>query len=164
MIKIIAIIGVALLLGGGVAAAIVMGLVPLPFGPAAEARALLEKAKPPVTVMYVTKERVVNLTDKASSKYLKIALTLEFIDSKLKDPPKGAAVLLQQTEFAAGMSPYSAIIDDALVSTLSSRGSSDLLKPDGKDLLKSDLIANVNHALHDEEKVVNVYFTSFIIQ
>src|ERR1700681_3620132 len=119
MIKIIGIIGVALLLGGGVAAAIVMGLIPLPFGPAAEARAALEKLKPPVTVMYITKERVVNLTDKSATKYLKVALTLEFIDSKLKDPPKGAAVTAQQTEFAAGMSPYTAIIDDAVVSTLS---------------------------------------------
>jgi flagellar basal body-associated protein FliL len=165
MIKIIAIVGVALALGGGLAAAIVMGLIPVPFGPAAEARALAEKAKPPVTVMYVAKERIVNLTDKAASKYLKVTLTLEFIDSKLKDPPKGGpAVLVQQTDFAAEMSPYSAIIDDALVTTLSSRASGDLLKPDGKELLKSDLMANVNHALHDEEKVVNVYFTAFIIQ
>jgi flagellar FliL protein len=152
-------------LGAGVAAAIVMGVIPVPFGPAAEARAAAEKAKPPVTVMYVTKERIVNLTDKAASKYLKVSLTLEFIDSKLKDPPKGGpAVLVQQTDFAAEMSPYSAVIDDALVNTLSSRGSAELLKPDGKDVLKTDLIQNVNHALHDQEQVVNVYFTSFIIQ
>jgi flagellar FliL protein len=164
MIKIVGIIGGGLLVGAGVAVAIVMGLIPLPFGPAAEARAALEKAKPPVTVMYMTKERVVNLTDKAASKYLKVSLTLEFIDSALKDPPKGAAVTAQQAEFAASMSPYSAMIDDALVTTLSAKSSNDLLKPDGKDQLKSDLINNVNHALHDEEKVVNVYFTSFIIQ
>jgi flagellar protein FliL len=164
MIKIVGILGGGLLVGAALAVAIVMGLIPLPFGPAAEARAAAEKAKPPVTVMYTAKERVVNLTDKAASKYLKVALTLEFIDSKLKDPPKGAAVTQQQTDFAAEMSPYSAIIDDALVTTLSSRSSSDLLKPDGKELLKNDLMNNVNHALHDEEKVVAVYFTSFIIQ
>ena len=70
----------------------------------------------------------------------------------------------QQTEFAADMSPYSAVIDDALVTTLSSKSSTDLLRPDGKEQLKNDLMNNVNHALHDEEKVVNVYFTSFIIQ
>jgi flagellar basal body-associated protein FliL len=164
MIKIVGFLGGGLLLGAAVAAAIVMGLIPVPFGPAAEARAAAEKAKPPVTVMYTTKERVVNLTDKGSAKYLKVALTLEFIDSKLKDPPKGAAVTTQQTDFAAEMAPYSAVIDDSLVTTLSAKGSGDLLKPDGKDQLKADLINNVNHALHDEEKVVNVYFTSFIIQ
>ncbi len=164
MIKIIAIVGGALVLGAGVAFAIVMGFIPVPFGPAAEARAAAEKAKPPVTVMYPTKERIVNLTDKAATKYLKVSLTLEFIDTKLKDPPKGPAVLAQQTEFAAEMSGHTAVIDDALVTTLSSKSSTDLLKSDGKDTLKNELMDKVNHALHDEEKVVNVYFTSFIIQ
>lgn len=164
MIKILGIVGGGLLLGAAVAGAVIMGILPVPFGPMAEARAAAEKAKPPVTVMYPEKDRVVNLMDKGSTKYLKVALTLEFIDTKLKDPPKGAAVATQQTEFATEMSPYSAIIDDALVSTLSSKSSADLLKPDGKDQLKQELISNVNRALHDEEKVVNVYFTSFIIQ
>jgi flagellar FliL protein len=164
MIKIFGILGGSLLLGAAIAAIIVMGLVPLPFGPTAEARALVEKSKPPVTVMYPSKEQVVNLADKGSSKYLKVNLTLEFIDSKLKDPPQGAAVTAQQTEFAADMTPYNAIIQDALVSTLSSKTSADLLKPDGKDVLKTDLMNNVNRALHDDQKVVNVYFTTFIIQ
>src|ERR687886_247520 len=127
MIKIVGIIV------AGIVAGVVTGLIPVPFGPAAEARAAAEKAKPPVTVMYTTKERVVNLADKTASKYLKVALTLEFIDSKLKDPPKGAAVTQQQTDFAAEMSPYSAIIDDALVTTLSSKTSADLPNPDGKN-------------------------------
>jgi len=164
MIKIIGILGGSLVLGAAVAAAIVMGLVPVPFGPAAEARAAAEKAKPPVTVMYPLKEQVVNLSDKGATKYLKAAVTLEFIDTKLKDPPVGAAVAQQQTDFATDVSPYQAIIQDALVTTLSSKSSADLLKPDGKDQLKADLMNTVNHALHDDEKVVNVYFTSFIIQ
>jgi len=164
MIKIVGIIGAALALGAGIAVAIVMGMVPLPVGPAAEARAAAEKAKPPVTVMYPTKERIVNLTDKSAAKYLKVSLTLEFIDSKVKDPPKSEAVKLQQDEFAKDMSGHAAVIDDALVTTLSSKSSAELLKPDGKEALKSELIDHVNHALHEDEKVVNVYFTSFIIQ
>jgi flagellar FliL protein len=164
MIKIVGILFGALALGAAVAVAIVMGVIPLPVGPAAEARAAAEKAKPPVTVMYPTKERVVNLTDKASSRYLKVALTLEFIDHKVKDPPKGEAIKLQQEEFAKDLAGHTAVIDDALVTTLSSKSSADLLKADGKESLKNELIDRVNHALHDEEKVVNVYFTSFIIQ
>ena len=164
MIKIVAFVAAGLALGAAVAVAIVMGLVPLPFGPMAEARAAAEKAKPPVTVMYPTKDRVVNLNDKSGTKYLKVALTLEFIDSKVKEPPKGEAVKAQQEEFAKDMSGHSAIIDDVLVSTLSSKSSADLIKPEGKEALKTELIDRVNHALHDEEKVVNVYFTSFIVQ
>jgi flagellar basal body-associated protein FliL len=166
MIKIIAIVIGGLLVGAGLAYGTFVGIIPvaIPFGPAAEARAAADRAKPPVTVMYPTKERVVNLTDKSASKYLKVALTLEFIDTRLKDPPAAAAVGQQQTDFASEMSPYGAVIEDALTTTLSSKSSGDLLKSDGKDQLKNDLIQNVNHALHDQEKVVNVYLTEFIIQ
>jgi flagellar basal body-associated protein FliL len=164
MIKILGILSGSLLLGAAVAAAIVMGVVPVPFGPAAEARAVMEKNKPPVTVMYPTKEQVVNLSDKSGNKYLKTAVTLEFIDTKYKDPPQGAAVAQQQTDFATDVSPQSAIIQDALVKTLSSKTSADLLKPDGKDQLKTDLINNINQSLHGDPRAVGVYFTTFIIQ
>ena len=114
--------------------------------------------------MYLTKERVVNLTDKATSKYLKVALTLEFIDTKLKDPPKGAAVLAQQTEFAAEMSPlqrhHRRCAGDHVVEQM--LGGPDQTRRQRH--AQNELMDNVNHALHDEEKVVNVYFTSFIIQ
>src|ERR1051326_6233285 len=133
MIKIIGILGGSLVLRAAVAAAIVMGMIPLPLGPAAEARAAAEKAKPPVTVMYPAKEQVVNLADKSAGKYLKVDLTLEFIDDKYKDPPVGAAVTQQQTEFAADLTPYTQIIQDALVTTLTSKSSTDLLQPNGKD-------------------------------
>src|ERR671931_2318927 len=108
MIKIVGIIVAGIVIGAGVAAGVVTGVIPAPVGPAAEARAAAEKAKPPVTVMYPTKERVVNLTDKSSSRYLKVALTLEFIDSKVKDPPKGEAIKLQQEEFAKDLAGHTA--------------------------------------------------------
>jgi flagellar basal body-associated protein FliL len=164
MIKIVAFAGAGLAVGAAVALTALLGVLPVPFGPLAEARQAAEKARPPVTVMYPTKERVVNLTDRPTPRYLKVQLTLEFIDSKVKEPPKGDTVKAQQEMFARDMSGYSAIIEDALTTTLSSHSSNDLLKSDGKDLLKQELIERVNKALHDDEKAVNVYFTSFIIQ
>ena len=164
MIKILVFAGVGLAIGAAVAITALLGILPVPFGPLAEARQAAEKSRPPVTVMYPTKERVVNLMDKATPHYLKVQLTLEFIDSKLKEPPKGDAIKAQQDEFARGMAGYTAIIEDALTTTLSSKTSADLLKPDGKDLLKQELIEKVNKSLHDEERAVAVYFTSFIIQ
>ena len=164
MIKIVAFAGAGLAVGAAVAVTALLGVLPVPFGPLAEARQAAEKARPPVTVMYPTKERVVNLTDRPTPRYLKVQLTLEFIDSKVKEPPKGDTVKAQQEMFARDMSGYSAIIEDALTTTLSSHSSNDLLKSDGKDLLKQELIERVNKALHDDEKAVNVYFTSFIIQ
>ena len=166
MMKILLFVGLGLAVGAAIAGAALTGVlpIPVPFGPAAAAREAAEKAKPPVTVMYPTKERVVNLSDRATPRFLKVALTLEFIDSKLKDPPKGDGVKAQQDDFAKEMSGYTAIIDDALVTTLSSKSSTELLKSDGKEQLKQELIDHVNHALRDSEKVVNVYFTTFVIQ
>ena len=162
--KMLLFVGIGLGLGAVVAVTAVLGVLPVPFGPMAEARQAAERARPPVTVMYPTRERVVNLTDKSTPRYLKVQLTLEFIDSKVKEPPRGEAVKAQQDEFAKDMSGHSAIIEDALTTTLSSKSSTDLLKPEGKEELKQELIERVNRALHEEEKVVNVYFTSFIIQ
>ena len=162
--KILLFVGVGLGLGGALATTALLGILPVPFGPMAAAREAAERARPPVTVMYPTKERVVNLMDKSTPRYLKVQLTLEFIDTKVKEPPHGDAVKAQQDDFAKDMSGYSAVIEDALTTTLSSKSSTDLLKPEGKDELKQELIDHVNRALHDEEKVVNVYFTSFIIQ
>ena len=127
MKKILLFVGVGLAVGGALAVAAVLGVLPVPFGPLAEARAAAERAKPPVTVMYPTKERVVNLMDKQTSHYLKVQLTLEFIDTKVKEPPKGDAVKAQQDEFAKDMQGYSAVIEDALTTTLSSKTSSGLL-------------------------------------
>ena len=168
MIKTPAMVGGGLALGLIVVAATLLGIAPIPVGPVHDAQVAAAQATaaalPPVTVMFPTKERIVNLTDKSATRYLKVQMTLEFLDHKLKEAPKGAAIKAQQEEFAADMEPHQAIIDDALNTILSSKTSQDLLKPNGKEALKSELKEAINHALHDREEVVNVYFTTFIIQ
>ena len=164
IVRILIVVVLGLAAGGGLTVAVLMGVLPVPFGPLAEARAAVEKAKPPVTVMYALKERVVNLADTNSPKYLKAQVTLEFIDHAAKEPPKGEAVKLAQEHFAGEMSAYSAIIEDRVIAVLSSKTASEIVTAAGKEALKQDLISKMNAALHDEEQVVNVYFTSFIVQ
>lgn len=164
VVRLVGILVIGLAAGGVVAALAIGGILPVPFGPLAEARAAQEKARPPVTVMYPTKERIVNLTDTNSPRYLKAQITLEFIDVKLKEPPKGEELKKQQEEFAVEMSAYSAVVEDKLVTILSSKSSPELLTPAGKEKLRVELIDKLNAAFHDAEKVVNVYFNTFIIQ
>jgi flagellar FliL protein len=177
-ILIMAVVGLLVGLGGTVA--VLFGIVPV--GPVAEAKALAEKAKPPVTVMYVVKEKVINLADTARPRYLKVQVTLEFIDHKLKAPPKGEEVKKQQEEFAKEMAGYAPIIEDKIGSVISKKSSTELLRPEGKDHLKSELIDSLNAALapyqgeaassgkaeasakHQGDAVVNVYFPAFIVQ
>ncbi len=162
--------------GVGVAALVMTGIVPVPFGPAAEARAAAERARPPVTVMYPTRERVVNLADKETPRFLKVQVTLEFIDVSRKEPPKGDAVKTQQDDFARDMTGYTAIIEDALTMVLSSKTAAQLIDPAGKENVKRELIDRLNRALFPDtgradsttdnvrERVVNAYFPTLIIQ
>jgi flagellar FliL protein len=164
IVRILIVVVLGVVVGGGLTVAVLTGMLPVPFGPLAEARAAAEKARPPVTVMYSLKERVVNLADTGTPKYLKAQVTLEFIDTATKETPKGEAVKLQQEHFAEEMAGHSAVIDDRVITVLSSKSSSEVSTAAGKEALKQDLMSKLNAAMHDEEHVVNVYFTSFIVQ
>ncbi len=175
LVKLIGVAGIGLAAGLAIVALVLTGLIPIPFGPMAEARAMAERYRPPVTVMYPTKERVVNLADRDTPRFLKVQVTLEFIDRGMKEPPKGEAVKAQQEHFAADMSGYTAIIEDTMTMVLSSKTATQLLDPQGKDILKKELMDRLNKSLFPEtpldaapdrehERVVAVYFPTFIIQ
>jgi flagellar basal body-associated protein FliL len=159
----IPIVAVLVLVGGAVGASL-LGVLPIALVPKSATAAQPTPVKPPVTVMYPTGERIVNLTDTPTLRYLKVNATLEFIDHTMKDPPQGPAIKTEQDAFAGDLSAYTAVIDDALTTTFSSHSSAELLTADGKAKLKQDLIDHVNAALHDQETVVNVYFVTFVIQ
>lgn len=57
------------------------------------------------------------------------------------------------------------MIHDAIIRVLSSKRSVEVLSPEGKELLKQELLEAINEAIGLEEgPVVNIYFTEFIIQ
>lgn len=57
------------------------------------------------------------------------------------------------------------ILRDALLRVMSSKKIDDVLTPDGKDRLKSEIIEAANTALgFDEAPITNVYFTEFVVQ
>jgi flagellar FliL protein len=57
------------------------------------------------------------------------------------------------------------MIRHAIIKTLSSRRSTDILTAEGKEELRADLVTAINEAISDEESpIVQVYFTEFIIQ
>lgn len=68
-----------------------------------------------------------------------------------------------------GMHPAMAkrqpMIKDAIIRILSSKKPEDVLTSDGKEKLKEELIEGINEAIGlDEEPVVNIYFTEFMVQ
>ena len=57
------------------------------------------------------------------------------------------------------------MIKDAILRILSSKKAEDVLTVDGKEKLKEELIEGINEAIGlEEEPIVNIYFTEFMVQ
>lgn len=88
---------------------------------------------------------IVNLQVKGS--FLRTTIQLEFADSQL--PPTIESDMPK--------------IKDAIIRTLSSKSSSEILTAEGKERLRGEIRDSVNDMLGAEE-ITQVYFTEFIIQ
>ena len=99
-------------------------------------------------------EFVVNLADTGTVRYLKTDVVLS-VAGEMKSEGGGHG-----EEEASGPN---AKIRDAVIEVLSSKHFEELVKPDGKDVLKKDIIESVNKRL-DGAEVVEVYFNEFAMQ
>lgn len=174
-LKLVVILLVPILLLGGGSYAIWSGTVTasslpvkLPFIPTptpTEAQALKaakKKAEEP-GITLSTKERVVTLADTQALRYLKTEVVLEFETGKEETVPTGEAYKKAQEELGKELTPVLPAIEDTITRALTSRTSSEMASPDGKDKLKVELLGKINQ-LPLERHVKNIYFTQFIIQ
>jgi flagellar protein FliL len=90
---------------------------------------------------------VVNLVTETGSRYAKISLALE--GSDLHALPE--------------MAERKAIIQDIIISVLSQKTADELISFKGKENAKGEILDKVNAKIGDG-KVVNVYYTAFIVQ
>jgi flagellar FliL protein len=127
--------------------------------------------KPKVGLMMPMRERVVNLADPGVMRYLKISIVLEMADHSGKDLPKGEKYKEAQDHLKKEMGGTLPLIEDELTGILSSKSSTDLMSPDGKQKLRDDIRLRVNKALEklshepaERQEVLSVYFSDFIIQ
>lgn len=115
-------------------------------------------------IMYDAGSRVVNLLDPVGRRYLKIDIVLEFLppDHKyyqLEEEERSAA----RESFLAEVADRKPIVEDILISLLTSRSYEDIYTLEGKNLLRADVQEHMNEILR-EPRVVAVYFTEFLIQ
>lgn len=124
----------------------------------------VEKPKAELS-LWKMEEFTVNLADKAESHYLKVAIVLE-IEGKVESGGGGHGG-------GGGESPEQVKASDAIITVLTKKTFGELLTASGRELLKKDLIKQLNESLedgaaaHDPEKTIKVhgvYFTSFAMQ
>lgn len=122
---------------------------------------------------------ILNLTDVSPRKYLKANVAIE-VSSKPEDvaaaaPKKeggeggkeggeGGKGGAASDPVAAEMAQYKPAIRDAIITTLSSKTSSELATVAGKELAKEQITEAVNGILAGSREVIRVSFGDFIIQ
>ena len=129
-------------------------------------------------VMYQMGTKVVNLADPGGLRYLQVAIVLEFhpaMEEYLLSQNAGAEGAAPEGEapseeggaakggLAAQIDSRRPIIDDVVMTALSSKRYNDISTVKGKQVLKDELIAAVYRAL-GFPGVINVYFTEFVVQ
>ena len=122
---------------------------------------IAEAARPTIKL----EDRVYNLKAPATGpSYLKASIALEFADPDLKYIKlKGEAIGVQDLAFTKEHAAEMPRVWDAVTSVIASRTVQEVSTPEGRDKLKTELMAAVNKELkHD--KVENVYFITFITQ
>jgi flagellar FliL protein len=116
-------------------------------------------------ILFPLGERIVNLADPGGYRYLRIAITLEFLPESAefyKLPPAERAA--REEEFQAEVTRQKPLIDDLVISILSSKTFADIFTLEGKEQLKAELIEKLNATLGDKKYVGAVYFTDFVVQ
>jgi len=97
--------------------------------------------------MFAVDNLVVNLVSETGSRYTKISLALEGADEHALPE----------------LTAKKAIIQDVIISVLSQKTADELITFKGKENAKNEIIDKVNAKIGDG-KIVNVYYTAFVVQ
>jgi flagellar FliL protein len=142
--KLLILVGVLVLVAGGAGAVWFLGLLP---GHKAEAKEEVKETQPAVGALLPLEPFIANLADEDGKRYLKATVQLEFFAGKVPE------------EFTS-RSPQ---VRDLLLTLFTSKQYAEIRTPQGKALLRDEIINRINRALnHDLVKAV--YFTEFIVQ
>jgi len=143
--KLVVIGGAVLVLGGGAGAAWKLGV--LPHGAKTEAATTEPKEEKAAAsgAIVPLDPFIANLADEDGKRYLKATLQVEFFSAHEPDDFKTPQVR------------------DLLITLFSSKQFSEIRTPEGKAVLREEIINRLNRALH-KDVVKQVYFTEFIVQ
>ena len=135
--------------GGVIALAAVYKFVLAPAPAPEDAEAIDEAAERVVEegLIFPMEELVVNLTDEGENRYLRI----------------GLALVLEEGVAVEAMEPEAPIAIDAAIDYLSAQSFDELLTPGSKSEIRDELSTLIRTA-YDDEMVVRVLLTTFVMQ
>ncbi|MEZ4520597.1 MAG: flagellar basal body-associated FliL family protein [Thermomicrobiales bacterium] len=115
-------------------------------------------------ITYSAGERVVNLADAGGFRYLKTEIVLEIIvEDANPDELRGEALAAAREELKMEIEPLEPEIQDVITLLLSSKNVAEVSTPEGKSGLKAELLDALGEVI-GEERLLDLYFTQFVIQ
>ena len=115
-------------------------------------------------VMVNMSSKIINLVDPTGRKYIRITVVVEFAP----DNPEYASMPAEEqttylTEFSDKLNSKMPIMDDTVVTLLSTKTYDDLYTAEGKEKLRSEIMTDLSQKLPDLH-ILSVYFTEFVVQ
>lgn len=109
---------------------------------------------------------VVNLADVSGNRFLKISLTAKVYSENFEEYEELDAEEKHayQIEIEHDIAPAMPAIKDAIITSLSRKTAEEVSGYENKVALKIDLKEQLNHVLHGEFHIYDIYITDFIVQ
>jgi flagellar FliL protein len=115
-------------------------------------------------VMVDMSTKIINLVDPTGRRYIRLTVVVEFApddDAFLEMPEEEKTAYL--TEFKDKLSARLPIMDDTVITLLSTKTYEDLYTADGKEKLRAEIM-NVLATKLPDLHIISIYFTEFVVQ
>lgn len=137
---------------------------PVAVAPVAHGPGTVIPYQPGEGIMYDLGAKVVNLAEPGGRRYLQIGIVLECLPSDASFYElEGEARHKAEEEELAHFDSLAPVMEDAVISLLTSRTYAEIFTVEGKEQLKQEMLSAINGVL-GYEKVAAVYFTEFLVQ
>jgi flagellar basal body-associated protein FliL len=115
-------------------------------------------------IMVNTGTKIINLAEPNAKKFIRVTIVLEFSPND----PKYASMTAEEkttytTTFTSELTTKMPVIDDAIITMLSTKTFDALYTAAGKEDLRTQLLARIAERL-PEYKLLSLYFTEFVVE
>jgi flagellar FliL protein len=115
-------------------------------------------------IMIDMSTKIINLVDPGGRKYIRLTLVVEFAPdnpeyNQLPAEEKAAYLTEMETKLKARMP----IMDDTVITLLSTKTYEDLYTAEGKEKLRLEMLETMSKKLPDLH-ILSIYFTEFVVQ
>lgn len=115
-------------------------------------------------IMLNMSTKIINLVDPGGHKYIRLTIVVEFApDNPEYESLPEEEKMAYLTEFEDKLNSRLPIMDDTVITLLSTKTYEELYTAEGKEQLRSEIMSILSEKLTDLH-IISVYFTEFVVQ